>query len=81
MANEQMIKFWWRSGSLIWIRNWIWMNRISICISTLVRRALAEVFTVQVLLVCFIIVALWNRADHYIFCHPVVCSSFFYFLA
>ena len=37
-ANEQMIKFWWRSGS--WIR-----------IVTLVRRALAKVCTVLVLLV------------------------------
>ena len=33
-------------------------------IATLVRRALAEVCTVPVLLV---MVALWNRADHYIF--------------
>jgi len=40
MAGEQMIKFWWRSGSQIRIR-----------VVTLVRRALAEVCTVPVLLV------------------------------
>jgi len=40
LANEQMIKFWWRSGS-----------RIRIRIATLVKRALAEVRTVPVLLV------------------------------
>jgi len=39
-ANEQTIKFWWQSVS--WIR---------ICIVTLLRRALAEVCTVPVLLV------------------------------
>ena len=39
-ANEQKIKFWWLSGS-----------RIRIRIATLVRRALAEVGTVPVLLV------------------------------
>ena len=39
-ASEQKIKFWWRSGS--WLR---------IRIATLVRRALAEVRTVPVLLV------------------------------
>jgi len=43
-AIEQMIKFWWRSGSRIWIR-------IRIRIATLVRRVLAEVCTVPVLLV------------------------------
>jgi len=32
-ANEQMIKFWWRSGSRIWIR-----IQIQILITTLVRR-------------------------------------------
>jgi len=37
-ANEQMIKFWWRSRSRIQI-------------ATLVRHALAEVCTVPVLLV------------------------------
>jgi len=41
-TNEQMTKFWWRYGS--WIR-------IQIHIVTLVRRALAEVCTVSVLLV------------------------------
>jgi len=41
-ANEQMVKFWWRSGSQIWIR---------IRIAALVRRALTEVCTVPVLLV------------------------------
>jgi len=39
-ANEQMIKFWWRSRS-----------RIPICIVTLVRCTLAEVCTVPVLLI------------------------------
>jgi len=39
-TSEQIIKFWWRSGSGIRIR-----------IETLVRRALAEVCTVPVLLV------------------------------
>ena len=62
---EQMIKFWWRSGS-----------QIRIGITTLVRRVLAEVCTVPVLLV---MVALWNRAGHYIF--PLwfffLLSSFF----
>jgi len=42
MANKQMIKFRWRSGSGI---------RIRIHIATLVRHALAEVCTAQVLLV------------------------------
>jgi len=41
-ADEQMIKFWWPSGS--WIR-------IQIHITTLVRHALVEVCTVPVLLV------------------------------
>jgi len=45
-ANEQMIKYWWQSGSGIRIRT-------RICIVTLVRRALAEVCTVPVLLVSF----------------------------
>jgi len=39
-AHEQMIKFWWRSGSRIRIM-------------TLVRHALAEVCTVPVLLVMY----------------------------
>ena len=47
-ANEQMIKFWWRSGSGIWIWTWIW---IRIHVMTLVGRALAEVCTVPVLVV------------------------------
>ena len=38
---EQMVTFWWRSGSQI---------RIRIRIATMVRRALAEVCTVSVLL-------------------------------
>ena len=45
-ANEQTIKFWSRSGSGI---------RIRIRIVTLVRRALAEVCTVPMLLVLFCI--------------------------
>jgi len=44
LANEEMVVFWWQSGS--WIQIWIH-------IMTLVRRALAEVFTVPVLLVYF----------------------------
>jgi len=50
LANEQMIKFWWRSGSGIRIRIWIRI-RIRIRVATLVRRALAEVCTVPVLVV------------------------------
>jgi len=46
-ANEQMIKFWRRSGSGIWIR-----IRIRIRIAILARRALAKVCTVPVLLHC-----------------------------
>jgi len=42
-ANEQMIKFWWRSGS-----------RIQIRITTMVRCALVQVCTVRVLLVLFL---------------------------
>ena len=45
-ASEQMMKFWWRSVS--GIRIWIWIR-----IAALVRRALTEVCTVPVLLVCF----------------------------
>ena len=41
-ANEQMAKFWWRSGSRI---------RIRIRIATVVRHALTEVFIVPVVLV------------------------------
>ena len=41
-ASEQVVKFWWRSGLRI---------RIRIRIVTLVRRALAEVGTVAVLVV------------------------------
>jgi len=42
-ASEQMIKFWWRSGSRIQIR-------IQILIMTLVRHVLVEVCTAPVLL-------------------------------
>jgi len=49
-ASEQMIKFWWRSESGINIR-----IRIRIRIATLVRRTLAEVCTVPVLLVSYVI--------------------------
>jgi len=45
-ANEQIIKFWWRSGSGIQIG-----LRIRIRFATLVRRILTEVCTVPVLLV------------------------------
>jgi len=45
-------------------RDEILQNEGQWCIATLVRRALAEVCTVPVLLV---MVALCNRADHYIF--------------
>jgi len=53
-ASEQMIKFWWQSGSGIWIQIQIWI-RMRIPIATLVRRALVEVSNVPVLLVylCF----------------------------
>ena len=68
-ANEEMIKFWWRYGSRIWIRIRTW-------IATLVRRALAEVCTISVLLV---MVALCNRADHYIFILFLLSSSSFFF--
>ena len=44
-ASEQMVKFWWRSGS--WIRIRVWIH-----IATLVSCALVEVCTVPVLLVC-----------------------------
>jgi len=47
-ANEQTIKFWWRSGSRIQIR-----IRMRIGITTLVRRALAEVCAVPGLLVTY----------------------------
>ena len=56
----------------IWIR-----------IATLVRRALTEVRTVPVLLVILLVVvmvALWNRADHYIFMLFLLSSFFFLFL-
>ena len=54
--NEQMIKFLWRSVSRIPIP-------IRIRIATLVRRALAEVCTVPVLLVLFINVVVHCRCD------------------
>ena len=49
-ASQQMVKFWWRSGSRIGIR-----IQIRIHIAMLVRCALVEVCTVPVLLVlvCF----------------------------
>ena len=53
-ASEQMVKFCCRSGSQIRIRIQIriWIRiRIRIRIATLVRRALAEVYSVPVLLV------------------------------
>jgi len=49
-ANEQTIKFWWRSGSRI---------RIWIRVVALVRRALAEIWTVPVLLVNLDFVYTW----------------------
>jgi len=55
-ANEQMIKFWWRSGS-----------RIRIRIVTLVRRALAVVCTVSVLLVILWLCFTFYRIVVYIF--------------
>jgi len=51
-TDEQMIKFWWRSGSGIWI--WI-----GIQLTTLVRRVFAEVCTV-LLLVWIAIIATMN---------------------
>jgi len=41
---NKMTKFWWRSGSRIWIK-----IRIRLRIATLVRRALAEVCNIPVL--------------------------------
>ena len=49
VGNEQMVKLRWRFGSRIRIR-------IRIRIATLIRRALAEVCTVPVLLVIIIII-------------------------
>jgi len=46
-ANEQMVKFWWRSGLRIRIR----IYGIRIRSAILVRRALAEICTVPVFLV------------------------------
>jgi len=56
VGNGQLnkIKFWWRSGSGIRIR-----------IATLVRRALADVCTVPVLLVNYLINMLINIANLY----------------
>ena len=51
-ADEQMIKFWWRSGS--GIQTWIQIH-----ITTLVRRTLAEVCTVPVLLVDFVLAKMY----------------------
>jgi len=51
--DQWTIKLWWRSGPRIWIR---------MLIATLGRRALAEVCTVPVLLVCtlsYLFIALW----------------------
>jgi len=48
-ASQQTINFWWRSGSRIRMR-----IRIRFRIATLVRRALAEVCTVPVLLVLYL---------------------------
>ena len=62
-TSEQTVKFWRQS------RSWI---RIRIHIVTMVRRALAEVWSVPVLLV---MVALCNRADHALW----FLSSFFFF--
>jgi len=53
-AIEQTIKFWWRSGSRIRLR-------IRIRIATLVRRALAEICTVSVLLVVLILLSDHSR--------------------
>jgi len=47
-ANEQMVKFWWRSRTDL--------PDGGTDIATLVRRALAEVYTVPVLLVITIII-------------------------
>jgi len=51
-AIEQMIKFWWRSGSHIRIQIWI-------RIVTTVKRALAEVCTVPMLLIVTVIYTLY----------------------
>jgi len=55
--EQHTIKFWWRSGSRIRIRIFI---RIGIRIATLVRRTLAEVCTISVLLVIIIILIFYT---------------------
>jgi len=62
-ADEQMIKFWWRS-------------RLRIRIATALRRALTEVCTVSVLSLAM--AALRSRCGHYIFALWFLSSIFFY---
>jgi len=54
MGNEQVFKFWWRSGS-----------RIRIRIAIVVRRALADVCTVPVILVIIILNGEYRKTDAY----------------
>jgi len=87
-ANEQVIKFQWQSGSPSGFSRFVtigryaqWLTDINLLLilihqtAALVRRALAEVCTVPVLLV---MVALWNRADHYISCCGLLLFFFFF---
>ena len=68
-ANEQTIKFWWRSDSRSWIRTRIPI-RIRIRIATLVRRALADVCTVPMLLVRHIQIWKLNLSKPRLFSAP-----------
>ena len=54
-TNEQMIKFQWKSGSQIWT----WMR-----IATLVRRSLADLYTVPVLLALKCFFSHWTVIMH-----------------
>ena len=61
VGNEQVIKFWWRSGSRIRIQ-------IQIRIATLIRRALAEVCTIPVPLVYYFnIYSLSQQTQHHLY--------------
>ena len=89
-ANEQVVKFWWRSGSpsgyrdcfpdsLLWEIRKVVNGRSSRQMAALVRRALAEVCTVPVLLV---MAALCNRgAIIFLPCSFFLSSFSFSFLA
>jgi len=78
-ANEQMIKFWWRSGSRIQIR-----ICIRIRVVTLVRRSLVEVCTVPVLLAIIHFIALflfilWSEFCHCHHHHSIVKRKWYWY--